>query len=138
MDRYSNEFYKFGECFEDRKLFDGTMYIPLGRNNLKVELLPKNSSDSCRETVEMTVIGRNNGEIDSCKFTFESIWGQQEYVDYRSGKTYVPCLRCDYSKSFWETCPPTEEQIKMVDEKIQEFAEMFMDQEQDLAMEQFM
>lgn len=138
MDSYSKEFYKFGECFENRKLFDGTMYIPLGRNNLKVELLQKNPSDSYRNTVKMTVIGKNQGEIDNCQFTFLSVWGEQEFDDYREGKTYHQYLNNYSGNTFWNVSPPTEEQIAMIDGKIQEYAEMYMDQEQSLSMEQFM
>lgn len=134
MSFFETELNKCTQAFPEKKMIGRAMYIPLGEENrLKIEF--QDSQVQGRyDGLEMTAIGKNHGTIDQCSLSFSDLWGTQE-VDGEQISPYA----CEYQgKVQWYSYVPMSCEMKQEENKITDYAELFQEQEQSMAMQQFM
>lgn len=134
MSFFETELNKCTQVFPEKKMIGRAMYIPLGENNrLKVEFATNNVRDHY-DHLKLSVIDKEQGVIDQCTLHFSDFWGEQEV-----GGNKVSPYALEYNgKMDWYSYVPMPYEMEQLENQITDYAELFQEQEQSMAMQQFM
>lgn len=127
---FQKELERFTNAFEERKLVGNVMYVNLSENNrLKLEFKTLKFSERY-ESLNLSVINKNDGVIDKLRINLVDMWGTKKLYGLDEKPFIITC----FGKIEWYGIEPTKDEINIIKEQIEDYAEIFMEQKQDFGM----
>ena len=131
MTFFEKELSRCTEQFDDKKFIGNAMYIPLGDNNrLKVEFKTLGVHEKY-EGIRLTALDKTSGTIDSTIIRFDELWGKRPVPHNPNFKDGIaPYVWKSSGKYEWYAYKPTDYDMQMLTEQIEDYSELFSEQEQ--------
>ena len=138
MNFFEHNLKKCTEIYDNAKFVGRVAYILLGENNrLKLQFVTLGYSDHY-EGIRLTALDKNSGTIDSMTVRFKDVWGTKKTNNPNFKNGIVPYVWVCDGKAEWYAYQPTPRDFELLSEQIDSYAELFMEQSQDLSMTQSM
>lgn len=138
MNFFEHNLKKCTEIYDNAKFVGRVAYILLGENNrLKLQFVTLGYSDHY-EGIRLTALDKNSGTIDSMTVRFKDVWGTKKINNPNFKNGIVPYVWVCDGKAEWYAYQPTPRDFELLSEQIDSYAELFMEQSQDLSMTQSM
>ena len=138
MNFFEQNLKKCTESYDNAKFVGRAVYIPLGENNrLKLQFVTLGYADHY-EGIRLTALDKNSGTIDSMTIRFKDVWGTKKINNPNFKNGIVPYAWVCDGKAEWYAYQPTPRDFELLSEQIDSYAELFMEQSQDLSMTQSM
>ena len=138
MNFFEHNLKKCTEIYDNAKFVGRVAYILLGENNrLKLQFVTLGYSDHY-EGIRLTALDKNSGTIDSMTIRFKDVWGTKKINNPNFKNGIVPYVWVCDGKAEWYAYQPTPRDFELLSEQIDSYAELFMEQSQDLSMTQSM
>ncbi len=131
MTFFEKELSRCTQQFDCRKFIGNAMYIPLGDSNrLKVEFKTLGVHEKY-EGVKLTALDKTSGTIDSTIIRFDELWGNRPVPNNPNFKDGIVPYVWKYSGKYeWYAYQPTDYDMQLLSEQIEDYSIMFSEQEQ--------
>lgn len=135
MTFFENVLQKCCTNFDNTVFIGRAMYIPLGEHNrLKLQL----GTGSCADNyvgIQMTVLDKNNGAIDTNLLQFSDVWGKKQVQNKNFTDGIHPHVWTDQGQTKWYVYQPTPDDYKILATQVERYADLFVEQQQGFTME---
>lgn len=124
--------------YPDATFVGRACYVRLGEmNRAKLQFVTCGMANRY-EAIQMTVLNRNDGQVDTLRLRFEDVLGRKQVnnPNFRSG--IIPYIWTDHGKSSWHAYQPNAEDYAALTDAVASYLDVFQEQIQDRQWQQTM
>lgn len=90
------------------------------------------------EALQMTILNRNEGQVDTLRLRFSDLWGNQKVNNPNFRNGINPHIWDDYGKPDWYVYHPNNWDYQQLTDAVSEYLEVFQEQSADQQWQQSM